>query len=162
MRKIRQGTQGRTGASGPAVSAVVASALLIGAAAVAGYTLGRSTAPTAKDAAEERGKAIAAVKDTAYSRAYAASNARGRRIGNAQGQRSGRIAGTRAAERRLARQRAAARQQARAQQSACPPGQQLLTKMGVRYCGRPGPAQPEDCPPGEEPVGITGACGPRQ
>jgi hypothetical protein len=63
---------------------------------------------------------------------------------------------------RLAELQAEAQAETEAQQAACPPGQQLLTQMGVQYCGRPGPARPEDCPTGYEPVGVTGACAPRE
>jgi hypothetical protein len=43
---------------------------------------------------------------------------------------------------------------------ACPPGEQLLRQMDTFYCGRPGPARPQDCPPNQVPVGVTGACAP--
>jgi hypothetical protein len=42
----------------------------------------------------------------------------------------------------------------------CPPGEELITRMGQSYCGHLGPATPSQCPPGQVPVGSTGACGP--
>lgn len=131
---------------------------LAAGAAVGGYALGRSQAATEGEAARERLEAQRTAERSAYRRAFAASQARGRREGSAQGRR----AGVAAAQEQLANHQAAAQQRPAAEQSACPPGQQLLTKMGVRYCGRPGPARPEDCPRGQEPVGVTGACAPKE
>ena len=155
-------------------ASVLAAVVLVVAAAVGGWLVGRANAPTDHEAIVAKRAAQMDADRTSFAVAIVPARARGRLIGRKQGQlagaREGRAAGTRkgravalARARREARRRAAAEARARTQAAApCPAGQQLLNQMGVRYCGRPGPARPQDCPAGWEPVGVTGACAPRE
>lgn len=135
--------------------------VLPGAAAIGGYALGQAEAPSAQDTASARSEEERVAEPAAYKRALSGGRRRGLREGGAEGLRQGRR-GVRAGKRGLALRQAQVGRETQEKQTACPPGQQILRQMDAVYCGRPGAARPENCPPGEVPVGQTGACAPRE
>ena len=166
MKPARERGRAPRGSRRATVALVAVGVAVVAVAAVGGFLVGgaHATPPEeARDAgvlARERGEA----------RAFRAAYTHGKRRGRGDGLREGRLAGKRAAEEEVERRAALAAPPAteepdsdqRQGEGDCPPGQQPITRMGVTYCGRPGPARPEDCPPGSEPVGQTGACAPKE
>lgn len=138
---------------------ILVSVLLCG---TGGYFLGRTTAASDADAKRARINATQTSQKTAYRDAFKESKERGGRAGRRRGKSDGTRRAKSAAAKYLKKQKAQAEAVQLSQQSACPSGQQLLRKMDTFYCGRPGPARPEDCPAGWVPAGETGACAPRE
>jgi hypothetical protein len=155
----------------------VAAALLVMAATAGGFVVGHNGAPDATDAARTRAAAYADALRRAEPVAYLSGRhrgeAEGRRIGARQGRTAGRKAGRRRARKELARRasaKAATAAKAKAGKAeAGPPYERLgcggdpYAAYGPRGCIPPAhpptpPARPEDCPAGQVPVGVTGAC----
>lgn len=172
-----------------AVIAVI-STLIVVALGVGGYALGRSSRTPESDISSINSGARAAAYSTAYRKAFQASRKQGyahgliagEGNGHANGSRAGTLHGEGEARHRVAQQ-AAQRQR---ESTGCPAG---LVPEGTEACVEPGgqsagcggdpystptrsggcigpahpptpPATPESCPPGQVPVGETGACAP--
>jgi hypothetical protein len=142
-----------------------------------GYALGRAAAPTQADATGAESEAFATARSSALETSFEQSEKRGQangvEKGRAEGQRAGTVEGKSDGERELAEDAAAASASEPApstdpydyaldtpgpapQGTSCPPPFQY--DMGICVISRP--ALPEECPPGYEPAGVTGACGP--
>jgi hypothetical protein len=169
---------------------VVLAVAVIAVTAAIGHVVGRANAPTDAEARAKRAEAWLTAAGRAAPGAFAVGRERGITAGTRQGRRRGRKTGERRGARVAAKDFAAAQPPATtttsAQSSGCPPG---LEPSGTEACALPGgasagcggdpystpttsggcigpahppsgPAQPEDCPPGQIPVGVTGACAP--
>jgi hypothetical protein len=106
-----------------------AGVLLVAGAGAGGWAIGQREATSADDAAKERREARRTAEEDAYRRSFRTSKKRGLQDGRAEGRRSGRRHGTAAAQREIDAQRRSQEEQDAAKQSACPPGQQLLTHL---------------------------------
>lgn len=153
---------GSEGGRAISVPKTVVLALAILAGVLAGCLVGYAAAPNKQDAARAAEVAKHSARATAYKGSFRESMRRGKRVARKRGKSVGRERGRSAGRRLLAKRARAAGRLQRARESACPAGQQLLRQMDTFYCGRPGPARPEDCPPGQVPVGGRGACAPRE
>lgn len=147
-----------------AYSAVCLAAMVL--AGFGGFLFGGARAASPNDAQRVQDAARRDSEARAHRLAYAESRERGRRNGLREGKRAGRRDAKEEVEGRAAQAAPPAQAEPEADRndgdSDCPPGEQPITRMGVTYCGRPGPARPEDCPSGSEPVGETGACAPTE
>lgn len=135
-------------------------------ASAAGYGFALARIPTESDARNAGQAAHVESLAQESQRADQAARERGPRDGLKAGRQAGRRAGRKAGARRAGRVLAetatpAAPASSRGPDTApgtspsgsgCPPGEQMLTRMGTTYCGRPEAARPQDCPPGEVPV----------
>lgn len=149
----------------------------------AGYLLGRAAAPGATDAAAASRDARQAARRTAERSAADTGRERGYAKGRAEGRRDGRRRGAEIGERQEsaeAAELAAARERAAEEKpgagtataedlpldtpgptprgTSCPAP--FSYSMGICRIARP--ARPDECPPGSEPAGETGACAPRE
>jgi hypothetical protein len=154
------------------VAAVPVLCLAVGGGA---FLVGRDTAPDEDDAVETQASAYdAAVAESRRSAALAS-----RERGMLAGQKVGRIAGTDAGSSDGAADGQAEAEAELAALGPCPSPDPDLCPLGTigpepqgTYCPPPfsydmgvcnvvRPARPEECPPGWEPAGLTGACAPR-
>lgn len=156
---------------------ILAAGLLLVGLGAGSYFLGESNAPTAGEAADIRETSFAdaaegaraASEEGAFERGVGEGLAEGRTQGERRGGRDGVEQGRSAAGEELA---AIEAQEAEAAATAvtpaptapevptpCPPADQLCNKVaaGVLPTG-PNP----NCPPGQVPAGVTGACAPRE
>ena len=142
---------------------VAAGCALIAGVGSAEFMLGRSQSTSEREATQARRTTRLASAANSYRVASRAAKPVGYRDGTRAGRREGRARGRRLGTRKGAAEARKRAEEAAAQQTAssspCPPGEQVLIQTGTKYCGRPGPARPEDCPAGQVPVGQAGACG---
>lgn len=154
-----------------------------------GFLLGSFNAPDAAASRDElaagRAVAVRSAQPAAARQARTIGSLRGKRLGRRAGGRAGnddgRERGVKAAEnlateleaqQQLQQEQATADRAAELRAQGVPPGLGPLGCGGDPYAAYgpdgciaaahppTGPAQPEDCPAGQVPVGITGACAP--
>jgi hypothetical protein len=145
-----------------------AGAVLVALAAVGGYLLGKDTAPTDVEAsAESRDAAGEAFRtslqrhsDEARSRGRRAGLIAGRRDASAAGRREGEDDGAGAAEELLAELAPPEPEPGTPGSTVCVAYQDYVPGVGCVPPVAPGETEaPISCPPGQVPVGVTGACG---
>jgi hypothetical protein len=152
--------------------------LMIGAVAI-GYLVGRANAPSRAEAQAARLEAFSqAAKSTraiAYRAAFSRAAASGRHDARVKARTRGASAGKKRARKVLARRARSASAPAVKRTTASadgPPYEHLgcggdpYAAYGPNGCIPPAhpptpAARPEDCPVGQIPVGVTGACAPR-
>lgn len=150
--------QDKTDAAAGRRIALVLTAIILGL--LAGYALGTMSAPSEAEVAAGKLTAEKTAQAKSYEEAFAKAKLRGARIGAKRGAVSGKRSGRNAGKKTLDARANEAQAQQASEQTACPGGESHI-QMGETVCGPGGPARPEDCPSGYVPVGVTGACAPR-
>jgi hypothetical protein len=146
---------------------VLSIALMLLAAPLLGYFLGKDGAPTERDAQAERRSATHKAYRASFLAHLATSRQQGRGAGLRTGRRRGRRSGTEAgetagrnsAEHVIAELQPPEPAPGTAGASVCVKYQDYVPGVGCVPPVAPGETEaPINCPPGQVPVGTTGAC----
>jgi hypothetical protein len=147
--------------------------VILGLVAAGGsFAIGRANAPDEDDASEAKAEAYENAAAEAEETASEASRARGRAAGEKVGRLAGEEGGAAAGESAGVTAIDALGPCPSPDPDLCPVGTIGPAPQGT-YCPPPfsyfmgvctvrRPARPEECPPGQEPAGVTGACAPRE